>query len=520
MMSTNIRSYRAFAFSLFLLLGFAQPLLAQRITYADPERDDTRRTNFEIIGKVGGNFLVFKNNRNDNDISVYDNNMKLIDRVRQTDIDQNWINVDFVAYPDFAWMIYQYQKRNIVYCMAIKVDGKGKRITEPIELDTTKIGGSANNKIYTTIFSDDKKQILVFKINNRNPNNFVFTTLLFDNQLNRKARHRMTLPMEEKNDYFTDFYVDNDGDFFFGKFIRRSGSDYITDVSIVAKKSDQEAFQVYPVKNDERTLDEIRIKVDNNNKRVMLNALYYKQRRGNIEGLYTRIWDKATQSIVVEKELPFTEEMRKSAKGPDANFKMAFDDYFITNIITRKDGGYILVSESAYTTSRNNNWDRWGNRFYNNPWMTPMDYYYWSPYYSPYSSFYWDRWNYGRNNNQGTQYHSENIFIFSFNQQAELEWSNAIPKNQYDDETDAMISHMVFITGGELQFLFNLYERRTLILNNQGITPDGKVNRYPTLKNLDREVDFMPRFGKQVSARTVIIPCMFRNSLTFSKVEF
>lgn len=518
-MITNIRSYAScLVWVLFFLLApFASR--AQKISYSEPERDDTRRTNFEIIGRVGGNFLVFKNNRNNNDISVYDNNMKLIDRVPQTDIDENWINVDFVNYPDFAWMIYQFQRKNIVYCKAVKVDGRGKRISEPVELDTTKIGWSANNKIYTTIFSDDKKQILIFKINNRNPDNFVFTTLLFDNQLGLKSRHRMTLPMQEKNDYFTDFLVDNDGDMFFGKFIRRSGSDFVTDVSIVAKKSDEEAFRVYPVKTDDRVLDEIKVKVDNTNKRILMTALYFKQRRGNIEGLYTKIWDKATQTLMVEKDLAFTDDMRRAAKGPDANFKMAFDDYFITNIITRKDGGYILISESAYTTSRGNTWDRWGNRFYNNPWASPLDYY-WSPYYSPYSSFYWDRWNFGRNSNQGTQYHAENIFVFSFNQQGELEWSNAIPKNQYDDETDAMISHFVFITGGELQVLFNLYERRTLILNNQGITPDGKINRYPTLKNLDREVDFMPRFGKQVSARSVIIPCMYRNSLTFSKVDF
>ena len=34
---------------------------APRIFYTEPERDDNRRTNFEIIGKVGGNILIFKN---------------------------------------------------------------------------------------------------------------------------------------------------------------------------------------------------------------------------------------------------------------------------------------------------------------------------------------------------------------------------------------------------------------------------------------------------------------------------
>lgn len=518
-MNTNKRFIKivgVFGLIFFLYQGSG---IAQKITYTEPEREDTRRTNFEIVGRVGGNILVFKNNRNDNDISVYDNNMKLVDRVKQTDLDDRWINVDFVPYSDFAWMIYQYQRKSIVYCMAVKIDSKGKRITDPVELDTTRIGWSANNKIYTTLFSDDKSKILVFKVNNRNPNNFIFTTLLFNDKLELQQKHRMNMPMEERNDYFTDFFVDNDGDMVFGKFIRRSGSEIISDAFLVTKKTTEEAFKIKPMKTDDRLLDEIKLKVDNNNDRYLFTALYYKQRRGNIEGLYTVMWDKKADSIIRRLELPFNEEMRKLAKGPDANLRMAFDDYFITNIITKKDGGYIMVSESMYTTSRGNTFNRWDYRFYNSPWSSPLDNYYWSPYSSFYSPYYspWNRWG---NSGQNTRYHSENILVMSFDKDGNLEWDSAIPKSQYDDDNDGMISHQMMITGGELQLFFNLYERRTLLLNNQSIAPDGKVSRHPTLKNLDREIEFMPRFGKQVSARSMVMPCMYRNNLTFAKIEY
>ena len=73
-------------------------------------------------------------------------------------------NVDFVTYPDYTLMIYQYQKRNIVYCMGIKIGAEGKAIGDPIELDTTRIEIAANNKIYTTVNSENKKHIMVFKI--------------------------------------------------------------------------------------------------------------------------------------------------------------------------------------------------------------------------------------------------------------------------------------------------------------------------------------------------------------------
>ena len=102
--------------TLFLLaIVFVTSLLsvtvsAQHISYSEPERDDTRRTNFEIIGKIGNNILIFKNNRSQNDISVYDNDMKLLNRVELNYMNDKWINVDFIPYPDHATMIYQYQR--------------------------------------------------------------------------------------------------------------------------------------------------------------------------------------------------------------------------------------------------------------------------------------------------------------------------------------------------------------------------------------------------------------------------
>jgi hypothetical protein len=52
------------------------------------------------------------------------------------------------------------------------------------------------------------------------------------------------------------------------------------------------------------------------------------------------------------------------------------------------------------------------------------------------------------------------------------------------------------------------------------MAPTGKITRNPTLKNLDKGYEFMPRLGKQVSARQMIIPCVYRNFLCFSKIDF
>jgi hypothetical protein len=506
------RTLSSLLLTLTLLTGAAAKAQVQEITYSEPEKDDGRRTNFEIIGKMNGNYLVFKNNNSSCAVSIYDSVMRLQQRVPLNFMPERYINIDFVAFSDFCYMIYEYQHKGIVHCTAVKLNAVGQKIGDPVDLDTTQVGFAANNKIYTTIISEDKQRIMVFKINSKNPRNFLFTTFLFDTDLHRLDRHRLFLPMEERNELFTDFQLDNEGVLVFGRYQRSGSNDYITRVSIVTKGPVADSFSVKDIGSGDRILDEIKIKVDNHNKRYILSGFYYKQRRGNIEGLYSVIWDKATDSRVGEKTTVFNDELRAQAKSSDANLRMAFNDFFIKQVITERNGGFLLVSESLYTTSRGNMFNRWDYMY--NPAFGPGGFYspyYYSPYYNP-----WTR-NYG---NFATRFHAENILVLSFDAAGDLEWSAVIPKSQFNDDSENSISHQVVNTGGELHFLFNVYERRNELLNDESISPEGRVTRYPTLKNLDRGYEFMPRYGKQVSSWESIIPCLYRNYLCFAKVEF
>src|SRR5687768_3738150 len=130
---------KSFSFIIVLFLGF--PSFGQKIVYSEPDRDETRKINFEIIGKVSGNYLIYKNNRNRNFIAVYDNDMQQLVKQEHDYIpNDRLINVDFFPYTDHAYMIYQYQRKNVVFCNAVKVDGMGKKISDIITLDTTHIG--------------------------------------------------------------------------------------------------------------------------------------------------------------------------------------------------------------------------------------------------------------------------------------------------------------------------------------------------------------------------------------------
>ena len=101
-----------------------------------------------------------------------------------------------------------------------------------------------------------------------------------------------------------------------------------------------------------------------------------------------------------------------------------------------------------------------------------------------------------------------------------LGWADVVHKEQYDDENDNYLSYQVVNAGGELHFLFNELERRNELLSDQSITADGQLTRNPTLKSLDKGYDFMPKYGKQVSAKQIIVPCTYRNYICFAKIDF
>jgi hypothetical protein len=505
-------------FSLLLapLFFLALTVQAQRITYSEPDKDDARTLNFEVIGKVGGKYLVYKNFRDQHYITVYDDEMKVVEKNKLDFINFRVLNTEFIQYTDFAYMIYEYQRRSSVFCMAVKIDGSGKKIGEPVLLDSTdNVNYSTNNKIYSVINSEDKQRIMAFKINTKNEKAHILTTCLFNKDLTLLKKSRLSINMPQRNDFLTEFSLDNDGDLVCSRVSGTASNDNINKVSLITKPAGLDNYMVSDLKVGNIFLDDIRIKVDNINKHYIITSFLSKQRRGSIDGLYYVLWDKTVNKEMLNATTLFTEEFREDAKGENSS-KNAFNDYFLKNVILRKDGGFIVVAESVYSSSRGNTLNRW-DYLYGSPYWSPVDYYSWN---SPLGYYPWWRSSFYNSPNAVTRYYADNIAMISFEPGGKLEWSNVIRKSQYDDNTDNYIGYGLFNMGSEIHFLFNVQEKRNMILTDQGLHPDGQIERNPTLRNLDKGYDFMPRHAKQVGSRLVIVPCQYRGYTCFAKIEF
>ena len=492
----------------FLCIYFSST--AQRITYTEPDREDIRTLNYDIVGKINGNVLIYKNYREANFISVYDVDMKLTEKTRLGYLPDKLINIEFISYSDYFLMFYEYQKRSTVFFMAAKLDGKGKLMTDPVQLDSTEINFNATTKIYSVIHSDDKKKIMIFKINTKHDNQNVLTTVLTDPSLVLTHRTRVNIPMPEHNDFLTEFQLDNDGDLACLKAWGTAQNDNISKITMLTKSALDDEVKATDLKLSGFYLDDIKLKVDNFNKHYLITSFFSKQKRSNVDGLYLYLWDKQNAKEVYNTTATFSEELRAEVRGENT-IKMAFNDFFLRHIIMESDGGFVISSEANTSSTRGSTpMNRWDYMYGGSYMMSPGYYAYGSPYYYPGSRY---------NTMNQTRYFADNIAIFSFDPKGKIQWSNVIHKSQYDDNSDSFIGYGLINTGDQVHYLFNVEEKRQMVFTDQTISPDGQLAHNATLKNLDKGYEFMPRHAKQVGSRTMMVPCQYRTNVCFAKVE-
>ncbi|MFT3679961.1 MAG: hypothetical protein QM791_06790 [Ferruginibacter sp.] len=501
---------RAIVFGLLCLLLASFSLHAQQIVFSEPEREDVRDMNFEVIGKVNKNILVFHDVRWKYAVNVYNDSMRLVEKVSADFIPNKTANIDIVAYPDFFYIIYQYQKKGILYCMAAKLGGDGKIMGEPVQLDTTRIGSLGDNKIYSAIYSEDKKKIMVFKIQ-KVDDSFNFVTLLYDNNLQLLHKARQVVDYNRRSNIYSDFFLDNEGNMVFAGAIDKEKRDDPSSLFLLVKNALSDSFSRKRIDLNNAYLDEVKLKIDNLNKKYIVNTFYHRERRGNIDGLYCAIWDKVGDTAYANVFIELGDSIRALAKT-SGSYKNVFNDFYIRSVILKRDGSYLLTAEDFYSqTTGFNNLSRY-DMFYSP--LNTYDYYYFNNYYGgyyrPFRSF----------GNQSTQFYYDNVLLLSISKTGYPEWINVLHKQQYADDNDNYLSFGLFNTSNGLHFLYNDIAKRTKLLSENIISPDGKTRRNPTIKTIDRDYEFMPRFSKQVGVRQVIMPCTYRNNICFAKIDF
>ena len=502
--------------SFFLIILFCGPLKnahAQEITYSEVEKADGRNMDFEILGNFSGNFPIYKGIFKTHEIAVYDENMVLKQNVKLDFISDRVSNIDFITYPRYFVMVWEYERGNITYCKAAKMTGEGKLIGDVATLDSTRTGLFSTKVSYDLAHSEDKSKILMYKVQLR-ANEYHLVTKVYDTELALLDSSRKVISYNDNRESFSSLQVDNSGDIIFSEVKQNLRPEYINTLDLILKKMGNDSLITLNIPLDKQLLNDPFIKIDNFNGTYIINSFAYKKNGDNINGMFSAIVNKQPFSISRQVINIFDDSLRQKLSGkPD--WRSAFDNFSLRNIILQKGGGYIAVAEEYFKQRRYNAFDdrypgSFGSRYYS----SPTDYYLYNRgyygYYRPFSD----------GSTRDIIYNYNDIINFSFGADLRLKWNSLINKTTSDIENDNFLSFLNMNSGSEIHFLFLQKDNNKEILSDHALQPDGSVIRYATLKGREKGYDFMPRLGRQTGLHQVIIPCIVRNNIAFAKIDF
>ncbi|XZF16076.1 hypothetical protein ACTHGU_08050 [Chitinophagaceae bacterium MMS25-I14] len=478
--------------SLLLWIGFAGNVAAQEVIYSPYEKFDLRSGDFSVVGKVSGRLYTYRASSDGYMMDVYNDSMERTATVILDFFPNKIYETKFIAYSDRILVLYQAIESGKVVQYAALLDDKGRLLKKPISLSSAKTGFFGPTRDYfSSAISDDKRQIFVYSANDKGDDMNMDGTLI-DDQMNI-VRRVHTSYKADNNVEHGEVLIANNGTIYVPVYTPVGSKNYADQVWVLAADSGNHFTPVsFPLNDHYATKPFLR--VDNNNNRVYIGGFYADKKNGSRDGVLFGYYDMASGSIQNHKMIAFDPELRM-ATG-DRNQKRAFDDYQVRQLIVKNDGGFVLLSEDYYMLTRNSAY-------------TPGWGYYSMYYYGPYSM------------PSVREYHYNDIMALSYNGEGTREWQAFVRKEQYSQEDGGMFSSYALLnTGGALGFLFNDYNSNKSRIQLATIDGDGKVNMRSMAAGSKDDPDWLPRSGKQVGSREIIIPCLRKKQICFAKIVF
>lgn len=481
---------RMIGFLLWALFCF-QALSAQEVLYSSYEQFDIRNGDYSVAGKVGGRLYAYRNTGGDAYLDAYNDSMVRTATVILDFFPKKIYETRFVISGNSIIVLYQAIEGNKVVQYAALLDDRGRLQKGPIQLSEARTGlfGPTRN-YFSSAVSEDKKTIVVYSAAEKGEQ-IDFEGKWIDEQLNVTHRNHTVYKGDGNDLGHGDAIVTNEGTLYLPVYTPVGGKDFSDQLWMLGMPAQGGKFVAKELPMSNTFIANVYAKLDNNNKRIYIGGFYSDKKNGNYIGVLYAYYDITTGDFMAKKTLPFDARL-VNATG-ERSKKHAFNDFKVKQLIVKNDGGFVLIAENYYMTTRSSYSPGWG-------------YYSW---YAP---------------NMATnvrEYHYNDILALSYNGDGSKQWDAFVRKEQYSQEDGGIFSSYALLnSGGTLAFLFNDFN--TSRSRIQLATIDGEGNTNMRSFNADREndPDWLPASGKQVSAREMIVPCLKRKQICFAKIVF
>lgn len=464
---------------------------SQDVIYSPLDKFDFRNGDYSVVGMTGGMLYTYRSSPDGAMLEAFDDSMNKAATIILDFFPDKIYQTRFISYADRIVILYQALESNKVVQYAALLDEKGRLKGRPIELAKAKTGifGAMKNYFYSAV-SEDKKKIFIYTLNDKGNGVEVEGKWLDDSlKILKKGKasfdNGKLLTKGEVN-------IANDGTVYIATYTTVGAQNYADEFWILALKEGDNKFTPCAMHLQDKFAAAGYMKIDNVNNRIYFGGFYADRKNGSYDGIIFAKLDVASASFQNLKFIPFDNALTAAASIRER--KNPFDNYLVMQLIIKNDGGFVMIAENTFITTRTN-------------YMPGVGYY--SSFYSPY------------NTTLVHEYHYNDIMALSYDKDGVREWNSFIAKDQYSQEDGgAFASYLLLNSGGSLAFLFNDFNNTRSRIQLATMDPDGKteVSSFAPIGN--NSPDWLPRAGKQVASRILIVPCLLKRQICFAKVVF
>ena len=545
------------SFIAFILAGL-QGVAAQSYVMSGIQKTDKGQMQYEVLGKVEGRYWIYKNNEGVSTIAQYNDQMQLVQQNDLVFLPKKLNAIEFVTKSNRVYAFYQFQAATTVYAMVAELDEKGQLVGTPVIVDTAeKIRPGSNAKVFNLIESQDRSKLLLFSVNTTNAASVKVKTMALSTPFAMLNEAKISINSQNKKSQLSDFALDNKGNLFCLRNAEQPNAAPV--VSLLYMAADGSEVIETPIVNNSLVLDDIRLKINNANGTVIVNSFYATEKKGNIEGMYTFIWDIAKKQNSISNASRFTDALR-DAVTDKRSLKNAFDHFYFDQVQPNADGSFTIIAEAANTSSNRNVFSRW-DYFWGGPFYNPFIFSYWN---RPFGFYPWGRlgwgmmgpwglgggwgggmgmmgpWGWGGMGGWGimgpwgwnswmmnpfasfgypsVSYSAGKVAILNFDANANIQSVKTIDKQQSDLNVDQFIGYGQINNADGTNFLYYQKSKGVKQLVHQQLSASGTIVKGNPIMINEKQVEWMPRSLKQVGEKEAILPYQSKGKLGFAKI--
>jgi hypothetical protein len=536
--------------------GNADARIATNIKWSNELEEPTNTSIKKIIATEGGGFYALRERQGGllgggaikPLIEYYNANMKLV-RSKELDLEvkgKTRLIKDVVMLDRRLWVLsYFYnEKHEKTYLFAQEVN----KSTLTLAKDLVKIAeqdqkNDDKSDVFTVSTSRDSSKIVVF---NRQPNSNKqqeFSLAVYDADFKELWSKEAKLPYSRKNFAIEDYQVDNQGNVYLlgiiytegsARLERRGKATYQYDIVAYRRDDSTTDSHEYKVDMKDRFVSDLSFKIADDGDLVCAGFYSDKGAKGIKGACFFKINPKThDQTSISSRPFDFEfmtanlsdrnkeraraaldrnkERAKASLDRSDNSAEPELYDYSIDKLITRSDGGVIMVAEQYFIDERL----RYNNNYGYGGWSNNPLYNYYGTTYDPY----------GRNsyNNRQPDYyfHYNDIIVVNIQPDGEIAWTARVPKRQESvNDFGQYSSYGMSIVADKLCFIYNddpknLDPRAKKIQTENPdkysvvtiaeVDRNGAVTRAPLFQNKEQGVVVRPKLSKQVGRRDMAI---------------